>query len=78
MISAASTASGRSLNTGVRTSTVTRISTAATSGDSSERAPAPSLTADCDRLPPPARPPTQARAGIGDPERDQLLVRSIS
>ena len=56
MISAASTASGRSVNSGVNATTVTRLSAVAMIGDSSVRAPAPSLTADWDRLPPQASP----------------------
>jgi len=51
MISAASTASGRSVNSGVNAMTVTRLNAAAMIGDNSVRAPAPSLTADWDRLP---------------------------
>jgi hypothetical protein len=47
MISAARTASGRFLKTGIKRRTVTTISTAATSAEASERAPAPSFTADC-------------------------------
>ena len=63
MISAASTASGRSVNRGVNATTVTRLSTAAMTGDISVRAPAPSLTADWDRLPPQASPPSTQPAG---------------
>ena len=56
MMRAASTASGRSVNSGVKATTVTIARTHATTLDISDFAPAPSLTADCDRLPPAASP----------------------
>ena len=67
MISAASTASGRSVNSGVSAMTVTRLSAAAMIGDTWVRAPAPSLTADWDRLPPQARPPSTPEPRLARP-----------
>ena len=78
MISAASTASGRSLKSGVNSRTVTRISAAATSGETSERAPAPSLTADCERLPPPASPPIRPEPTFATPSAISSWFGSIS
>ena len=74
MISAARTASGRFLNSGVRATTVTTANTVGDERRASERAPAPSLTADCDRLPPRGQPAEEARADVRDAERDHLLV----
>ena len=78
MINAANTASGRFLNSGVSTSTVIRISTAAINGEISERAPAPSFTADCERLPPPARPPSNPDPALATPRAISSWLGSIS
>ena len=56
MTSAPSVASGRSSNRPVRNSNVTTVTTAATSPESSERAPADALTAVLERLPDTAMP----------------------
>jgi hypothetical protein len=52
---------------GVSATTVTRLSAAAMIGDSSVRAPAPSLTADWDRLPPQASPPCTPEPRLARP-----------
>jgi hypothetical protein len=52
---------------GVSAMTVIRLSAAATIGDTSVRAPAPSLTAVWDRLPPQARPPSKPEPRLASP-----------
>ena len=71
MIIAASTASGRLVNSGVSARTVIRLRIVAMTGESSVRAPAPSLTAVCDRLPPAER----AGSDVGQAQRDHVLAR---
>ena len=60
MIRAASTASGRLVNIGVRNSSVTMVATQVTRLETCERAPAPSLTADADMLAAAIIPPNRA------------------
>jgi len=59
MIRAASTASGSGANKGVRKSRVTIVTIQATRFATCVRAPAPSLTADADMLPPAIMPPNR-------------------
>ena len=53
-------------------------STAATIGETCERAPAPSLTADWERLPPAASPPTTADPVLATPRAISSWLGSIS
>ena len=71
---AASVASGRSSNRPVRNSSVMTVSTATTSPDSCERAPAEPFTAVFDRLPLTTMPLAQPRPEVGRAEADQLAV----
>ena len=71
---AASVASGRSSNSPVRNSSVITVSTATTSPDTCERAPAEPLTAVFDRLPLTTIPLHQPGAEVGRAEADQLAV----
>ena len=71
---AASVASGRSSNSPVRNSSVTTVSTATTSPETCDLAPAEPLTAVFDRLPLTTIPLRQPGAEVGGAEADQLAV----
>ena len=62
MMSAASTASGRLVKTGVRSRSVTIVAAQVTRLATCERAPAASLTADADMLPAAIIPPDEGAA----------------
>ena len=64
MIRAASTASGKVVKRGVRKSRVTIVTAHATRSATWVRAPAPSLTAEADMLPPAIIPPKRALARL--------------
>ena len=78
MTIAASVASGRSSKSPVRKSSVTIASTATTSPESCERAPAELLTAVLDRLPPTTIPLDSPEATLAAPRPSSSRLASIS